>query len=374
MRKIPLILWAILGASCSFLQSPSSSRLWERTGEKPKRVVLILAENPPAPPFEFLGCPHLTRLKNEGLSFSQAWVGHLPSNLKTSQSVILSGRLPKNGSNLLTTDSYPLLNSIPGKPQDKMVTQIEKPVSPHPVESFFKSHPDWSALVVTLFSHSLPDTDKEVGLILGLLEQNNWMKETLVVFTSPYGEGSSHPISLVFPQSKWPEVKGIEADSAIQLTLKSPSLTTLLKHATRARNLKGASEVYYKQEISKRYHYIRTYRSPDLTDQELEWAKNRHGALTQSLASKQSADILVLLREGYSYGAARSGGSQESVQRIPLIIWSPNLHLENEAIRTQIENSTARLVDIHALILKLMGISMGKELDGSPLGIEAVAY
>jgi arylsulfatase A-like enzyme len=204
-----------------------------------------------------------------------------------------------------------------------------------------------------------------MGSILKALEENNWLKETLVVFTAYQGTDDPHFNKIVFPKEKWPEVSSIDTNSVIRLKLKTPHLATLLKSATKARNLPGVEEVYYKQELSKRYHYIRTFRSPTLTEKELDWSKNYHGILTQSLASKTSADLLCLLH---------GGGAQESSQRIPLLIWSPNLHFENEAILNQLQNSRVRLVDVHPMILKLMGLPAEASLDGSSLGIESIAY
>lgn len=291
--------------------------------------------------------------------------------------------------------------------------------------TFFQAEPNWTAAFISfgaldktlhaLGEHEEPTkaawaiengldlktvllrADEQLGRILDYLEAKDLLQETLLIATSDHGgqadidyhglhspignhldyiEGKTSQESL--PQElrqlvKDGKVKALVRDSALRFYLKKTDRISLLNFTSIARKLPGVAEVYYRQEISGRSHYIRAYRSSKLQGPSLDWAKSHHPALLQSLSSPTSADMVVLLLDGVGYGfPGDHGGAQEKVQRIPFFLWSPNLRTDTPVVRRQLEQMEARLVDIHPLVLELLGLPADSTLDGSSLGISSL--
>jgi len=291
--------------------------------------------------------------------------------------------------------------------------------------SFFQSEPNWTAAFISFGAldktlHALGEheestrtawalengldlktvllrADEQLGRVLDYLESKDLLQETLVIATSDHGGqvdteyyGLHSPIGnhLDFIEGKTPReslprelqrlvkagsVKALVRDSALRFYLKKTDRISLLNFTSSVRKIPGVAEVYYRQEISGRSHYIRAFRSDKLQGASLDWAKSHHPALLQSLSSPTSADIVVLLLDGVGYGfPGDHGGAQEKVQRIPFFLWSPNLRTNTPTVRRQLEQIEARLVDIHPLVLELMGLPADSSLDGSSLGISSL--
>lgn len=244
--------------------------------------------------------------------------------------------------------------------------------------------------------------DQYLGEILDFLEEEELLSETLIILTSDHGGqnneqyfGHEAPIGNhldwisgktnfeALPPHLKPLVKRlpIEAlvrDSALRLYLKNKSLQSALKAVQETRKLPGVAEIYYKKEVSHRFYYIRAFRSPSLTGKSLEWAKENHPALLQTMANRHSADVVILFQEGVGYGfPGDHGGTQESVQRIPMMIWSSNLRKDNPVLLSQILQAPVRLVDIHPMVKALMKLPSEENegnLDGTSWGIEGLVH
>jgi len=336
--------------------------------------------------------PNFQRLKNHSLSFGQASVGHLFPIPQVSHLVITAGRVPSHlpwtdnvfwdragvlgkkeqfhSLNRLTAPAFSkilsgvnssLLRKIPGPANSKLVIapKIDEafPLASPTTESriltgdptntagseawvtdgilsFFTAEPDWK-MVMASFDNPNPDflkSDEQLGRILDYLEQNNLLSETAIILTS-------HP-------------KTSAKDPVLRYYLKDKDLKSVLKLGAALKGKRGISEVYYKKEISGRFHYIRVFRSSPL--------QNQLPSLLQSLASENSPDVLAF--------------SAESPPRIPLFVWSPNLRFDNPVIKNQIEQTHVRFVDLHPIVLALLGLPQDSGLDGSSLGIESLIY
>lgn len=291
--------------------------------------------------------------------------------------------------------------------------------------TFFKSEPDWSAAFASFGAldktlHAFGEheaatsiswatengldlktvilrADDQLGRILDYLEQEDLLKETLIVVTSDHGgqrdrnyHGLHSPegnhleyIDGKTPLSELPQelrgtvaqgnVQALVRDSSLRFYLKKKDRLSLMNFTNSVRKLPGVAEIFYRQEVSGRYHYIRSFRSERLRGASLEWAKQHHSALMQTMANQVSADVVVLLLDGTGYGfPGDHGGAQEWVQRIPLFIWSPNLRLNQTVLKQRMEQTEARLVDIYPMALMLLGLPPDPSLDGSSLGIEAL--
>lgn len=373
--------------------------------------------------------PHFQRLKGRSLSFGQASVGHLFATPSVSNLVLTTGLSPrhlpfndvvisdKKGSfhfihdlssarlsTLLSPLAPSLLRQIPGNPTSKLVVAPKTAEAfslagpgvhsriltglPSPnqsketwvtdeVLSFFKSEPDWR-VVVAMFSNTLTNlfkVDEQLGRILTYLEEQNLLSDTVIVLTSHPSDSLKENNRAVFIAGKT-EVGNLSGDftnilkkgnietgvkdSALRFHLKDKSEASILKLSSYLKTIPHISEVHYKKKISGRYHYIKTYRSSALEGSHLEWARNQGPILLQSLAAESSPEVVAFLNP--------------DPQTVPLLIWSPNLRVDSPVIKNQLEQTRVRFVDIHPMVLEIMGLPVEPGLDGSPLGISSLIY
>jgi len=76
------------------------------------------------------------------------------------------------------------------------------------------------------------------------------------------------------------------------------------------------------------------------------------------MAADDGPDVIGLLHDKTSYGVyGDHGGAQESVQRVPMVFWSPGMRHDStrEAFHT---------ADVMPTILKAMGIRPTSKTDG----------
>jgi arylsulfatase A-like enzyme len=77
------------------------------------------------------------------------------------------------------------------------------------------------------------------------------------------------------------------------------------------------------------------------------------------MISDNGPDVIGLLHDRVGYGAyGDHGGAQETVQRVPVVFWSPSLAAH------KIQGGGFRTIDILPTILQAMGIPAGP-MDGS---------
>lgn len=263
-----------------------------------------------------------------------------------------------------------------------------------------RKYPDWAATGISLSGPAettsaaearwLAEFDAGMEVILEELRRTRVLSETIIVVTGLHGLAKvtkttansrppeemaitgrganfAHPTipATLAAIHKDPNVEISVHDTALRFWLRKRDNATLAKLASALHQLPGAGEIYTKQKTENAYHYIRTFRAPASTGEQLEWAKEFHLTLAESIASESSPDALVLLNPGVSYGAAvETGGSQPEVQRIPLSIWASNLRVPEMEVPTEV-----RIVDINAIVSQLMGLP-GEGLEGLTSAIE----
>ncbi|HET7900198.1 MAG TPA: hypothetical protein VFL59_03355, partial [Candidatus Nanopelagicales bacterium] len=77
------------------------------------------------------------------------------------------------------------------------------------------------------------------------------------------------------------------------------------------------------------------------------------------MAVANGPDVLGLLHDNTSYGVyGDHGGTQESVQRIPIVFWSKSLQPQ------RVTDAPMRTVDIMPTILRTLGITPTGPMDG----------
>ena len=96
-----------------------------------------------------------------------------------------------------------------------------------------------------------------------------------------------------------------------------------------------------------------------MTTSERSWW-NAHGQeIVDTMAASNGPDVIGLLHDKTSYGVyGDHGGAQESVQRVPMVFWTPG-----QAPRTTTE--AFRTADVMPTILKALGIAPVTSVDGT---------
>jgi len=392
MLKHAFALWILAIAGCSALGPTTPIDPWLRSEKKPKRLLVIVLKNLDPETTHSGVLPNIQRLKSHSLAFAQASLGHLFPIPSVSHLVLTTGRLPRHlpwnndlfwdrsgvlgkrnrfhpvdkltpsdFSNILTPLTPSLLRKIPGPPNSKLViapkadeafplasptneSRILTGIPPahlgserwvtDGILSFLTTEPDWR-VVLASFDNSSSDfsqSDEQLGRLLDYLEQKSLLSETAIILTSHSQVSSKSP--------------------ALRYYLKNKDLKSVLKFSSNLKNTPGVTEIYYKREISGRFYYIRTFR--------LSPQKNETPALLQTLASERSPDVI--------------GFFEETPKNIALLVWSPNLRFDNPVIKNQIEQTQIRFVDIHPVVLGLLGLPEDSSLDGSALGIKSLIY
>ena len=70
----------------------------------------------------------------------------------------------------------------------------------------------------------------------------------------------------------------------------------------------------------------RSYGTNKMTQSEKDWWKDHGQEIVDTMAAPNGPDIVALLHDKTSYGVyGDHGGAQESVQRVPMVFWSPSL-------------------------------------------------
>ncbi|MFA7483555.1 MAG: alkaline phosphatase family protein [Vulcanimicrobiota bacterium] len=245
---------------------------------------------------------------------------------------------------------------------------------------------DWALEHGITLENSLRQADRELGRILSRLERSGLLEETALLITADHGgqrnlhfhgrkDAPNHRDDSYFGKGKdfdftsnpIPEFREfIEQGDVQALSLGTSVLgwTGPLSEQEReqlsemASRLPGVAEVY---RLLPDGAYRREFRSPLLKGPELEWARTRHPGLVDSLRGPGAPDLIALLFDNHGYGMIGAhGGAQELVQRIPMIVLSPNLVRKGSRSRAWV-----RLVDLNPILGELMGIPPDHRLDGT---------
>lgn len=142
--------------------------------------------------------------------------------------------------------------------------------------------------------------------------------------------------------------------NAIEAWLIDRSLPKLREAAAIGLTLPGASAAYYRS--GDRYQLHGTNPMPAA---ELRWWRRHAGAIVDSMASSDGPDVVILLHDEISYAAyGDHGGANESVQRVPMVFWSPSLAGHRRI------GQPFTTPDLMPTILAAMGIPLTAPVDG----------
>ena len=125
--------------------------------------------------------------------------------------------------------------------------------------------------------------------------------------------------------------------------------------AAAALQLPGATAAYYRSGDG-----YALYGTNKMTTSEKDWWKDHGQEIVDTMASPNGPDIVALLHDKTSYGVyGDHGGAQESVQRVPMVFWSPSLAFGATTGRP------FHTTDVMPTILATMGIPLSQPIDGT---------
>ncbi len=143
--------------------------------------------------------------------------------------------------------------------------------------------------------------------------------------------------------------------TAVEAWLINRSPAKMREAAAAALQLPGATATYYRSGAG-----YALYGTNKMTQSEKDWWKDHGQEIVDTMASPNGPDIVALLHDKTSYGVyGDHGGAQESVQRVPMVFWSPSLAFGAATGRP------FHTPDVMPTILATMGIPLTDPVDGT---------
>ncbi|MBM6399109.1 alkaline phosphatase family protein [Phycicoccus sonneratiae] len=161
-----------------------------------------------------------------------------------------------------------------------------------------------------------------------------------------------------------PAIAALNSDGNVQFSYQSTAIETwLLDRSTRAKKatatrmlgLPGVIATYRKNAAGNHFVLQGTNR---MTRSERSWWAAHAQSIVDTMAAPDGPDVVGLLHDRTSYGVyGDHGGAQESVQRVPMVFWTPGArgHSTGESFRTP---------DLLPTVLAAMGIRPTAPMDG----------
>jgi Type I phosphodiesterase / nucleotide pyrophosphatase len=191
---------------------------------------------------------------------------------------------------------------------------------------------------------------------------SNWYYAPTGVWDAGSAGSFVPPSSTTYNQPS-PALNTLIATGNVQFSYQSTAIETwLIDHSVS--KMKEASKAMLKTPgvIAAYWHDGDRFQlagTKSMSSSERSWWKEHGQEIVDTMASSNGPDVIGLLHDKTSYGVyGDHGGAQESVQRVPMVFWSPSLAFENTV------GKPMHTYDIMPTILQLMDIPLTAPLDG----------
>jgi hypothetical protein len=161
-----------------------------------------------------------------------------------------------------------------------------------------------------------------------------------------------------------PDIAALNADGNVQFSYQSTAIEAWLldrsKAAEKAKakqllDLPGVTATYWKNEAGDAFKLRGTNK---MTASEKDWWKAHGQEIVDTMAAPDGPDVVGLLHDRTSYGVyGDHGGAQKSVQRVPMVFWTPGMRADST-------NERFRTPDVLPTILAALGIHPTSAMDG----------
>ncbi|MET1012474.1 MAG: alkaline phosphatase family protein [Actinomycetota bacterium] len=195
------------------------------------------------------------------------------------------------------------------------------------------------------------------------ISNSNWYYAPVGVFDAG-STGPFVPASDPLYNTPSPSLAPLIATGNVQFSYQSTAIETwLIDHST-AKKQEGADAMLDMPGVIASYwrdgDRYRLFGSNPMPGTERAWWKQHGQELVDSMAAANGPDLIGLLHDRVSYGVyGDHGGAQQSVQRVPMVFWSPSLAFENTT------GAPFKTIDVMPTILDLMGIPETAPTDGT---------
>lgn len=147
----------------------------------------------------------------------------------------------------------------------------------------------------------------------------------------------------------------VYGSSAVEAWLIDRSEQRMTEAAAAALELPGATASYYRSGSG-----FQLYGTNRMTQSERAWWRDHGQEIVDTMAAPSGPDVVALMHDRVTYGAyGDHGGAQESVQRVPMVFWSPSLAYGAATGRP------FHTTDVMPTILATMGIPLTSPVDGT---------
>lgn len=184
------------------------------------------------------------------------------------------------------------------------------------------------------------------------------------VFTDPASPCRHSPCvtSQIYNQPS-PALQPLIDTRNVEFSYQSTAVETWLVDHSVPKMKEGAAAMLQVPGVIASYWHdgntFRLYGQNAMTGLEKAWWKQHGQEIVNTMAAPNGPDVIGLLKDRTTYGAyGDHGGAQASVQRVPVVFWSPSLAFENDT------GAPFRTVDIMPTILDVMGIPQTDPTDG----------
>jgi hypothetical protein len=217
-------------------------------------------------------------------------------------------------------------------------------------------------LVVLTADHGATYAENFYGKTTAGASNSNWYYAPADL--GVWDAGTNGALDQVTYSNPSPDIAALNSDGNIQFSYQSTAIEAWLIDHSPAKNkakakqmlgLPGVIATYWKNAAGTAFRLQGTNR---MTTSERAWWKAHAQRIVNTMAADNGPDVIGLLHDKTGYGVyGDHGGAQESVQRVPMVFWTPGL----SANRT---SETFRTPDVLPTILKAMGISPTTPMDG----------
>jgi arylsulfatase A-like enzyme len=224
--------------------------------------------------------------------------------------------------------------------------------------------------------------DAQIGRLVAKLRELGQLDDTLIVLTTDHGGQPSRRFHGVDAAGRgdfnWyygetengdylapsPALAPLIATGNVRFTYQDSAVRTWLTDTSdsakvnAAEVMAGLADVIASYRLDGgRYRLVRADRAEMSRAERRYWARNA-ATLVDTMAAPYAADVVGLLKDDASYGAAGDhGGAQRAVQEIPIVFAGAGVGPRDKWRRL-------RSVDILPTVLRAMGIPRGPGLDG----------
>ena len=216
-------------------------------------------------------------------------------------------------------------------------------------------------LVVLTADHGATYAENFHGKRTAGASDSNWYYAPANLGVWDAGSGATAPDTVTYSNPS-DAVKQLNADGNVQFSYQSTAIESwLIDHSggklrDGARNMlamPGVTASYWK----KRDHFV-LYGTNAMTKSERHWWRAHGQEIVDTMAAPNGPDVIGLEHDRTGYGVyGDHGGAQESVQRVPMVFWTPGMHgrSTDEGFRTP---------DVLPTILRAMDIKATAPMDG----------